>query len=151
MSQPTERPTRTALTSREERCPCPAVGDTRSADLGGLGPVPAWVYPGGVALSISVPGVPLGVRRLLPGALHLPFCSDSVPQDPGPPPAPAARPPSSSRQAAPSRPGGGHLSNGRGDSWAPNSGTNFLAPPVALRQFQRVEANPRGHVTAAGC
>lgn len=97
------------------------------------------------------PGVPLGVRRLLPGALRLPLGSDSVPQVPGPPPAPAARPPSSSRQAAPSRPGGGHLSDGHGDSWAPNSGTNFLAPPVALRQFQRREANPRGHVTAIGC
>lgn len=31
------------------------------------------------------PGVPLGVRRLLPGTLRLPFCSDTVPQVPEPP------------------------------------------------------------------
>lgn len=58
MSQHSDRPPRTALTSQKDRCPCPAVGDTRSAGPGGPVPVPAWVCPGGAALSVSVPRCP---------------------------------------------------------------------------------------------
>lgn len=102
------------------------------------------------------PGVPLGVHCLLPWALHLsaptPFPRLLNPR----PPRPRGHLQVHGGQLHPD-PGGGHLHDGRGDSWAPNSGTNFPAPPVTLRQLQPWlggkprEANSRGHVTAAGC
>lgn len=146
------------LTSQEERSPCPAAGgqEERRSGLSGSR----------ASLGLSGRGGPVGlcpqVSLSVSTASSLGLCTFPSAPTPFPrllnprPPRPRGHLQVHGGQLHPD-PGGGHLHDGRGDSWAPNSGTNFPAPPVTLRQHQPWlggeprEANSRGHVTAAGC
>lgn len=146
------------LTAQEERCLCSAAGgheERRRGRSGTRASLGLSGRGGPVCLCLQV-SLPVSAASSL-GLCAFPSAPTPFPRLQNPrPPRPRGHLQVHGGQLHPD-PGGGHLRDGRGDSWAPNSGTNFHAPPVTLRQLQPWlvgeprEANSGGHVTAPSC